>query len=180
MKPTHQYYGPFDPQKSRGDVRSDADPSSSDAVADTDPSWFNPDVSALDPSGGTETASLLPFDSTADSGTLGDFASSASDVNNYDLFVPNSDGSSNLAEVNPAGGTVGLDALTDSGALGNIAASGDDLANYDLWASSSDGSSDGGNDDHFASLDLGTNLAGDNADMFARKRFRRSSRVFRL
>lgn len=179
LKPTHEYYHPYNPKSFRENTQSDADTSSSDAVADADPSWFNPDVSTLNPSGGTETASLLPSDPAADLGTLANFASSASDINNYDLFAPSSDGSSNLADVNSAGLTVGLDAPAGSGALGNIGASGDDLANYDLWASSSDGSSNGGNDDLFASLDPGTNLAGDNADLFARRRFRRSSRVFR-
>lgn len=151
-------------------------------MADADPSWFNPDVSAGDPSGGTETASLLPFDPSADSGSLENFALSPDDLNNYNLFGPSSDGSSdlaNLVDFNPAEGTVGLDPPADFGALGNIASSGDDLANYDLFASSSDGSSTAGNSDLFAGLDPGTDFAGDTADMFARRRFRRSSRVFR-
>lgn len=156
--PNHEYYndrGPLFGAPDKKSEKSDAGTSLPDAVANADPSWFNSDVFAADPSGGTETASLLPLDPPAD---LGNFASSASDFHNDDLFGPSSDGSSDL---------------------GNLAASGDDLANYDLFASSSDGNSNGGNDELFASLDPGTDLAGDNANLFARGRFRRSSRVFR-
>ena len=176
--PNHEYYNDHKPLFDKSE-KLDEGTSLSGAMADADPSWFNSDVSAVDPSGGTETASLLSLDPPADSGTLGNFASSASDLNNYDLFAPSSDGSSDLVDFNPAGGTVGLDPLADFGALGNVASSEDDLTNYDLFASSSDGSSNVGNDDLFASLDSGTGLAGDDVDMFARRRSRRSSRVFR-
>lgn len=176
--PNNEYYNDRRPLFDKSE-KSDAGTSSSGAVADADPSWFNSDVSAFDLSGGSETASLLPLDPPADSETLGNFVSSTSDLNSYDLFAPSSDGSSDLADWNPAGGTVGLDPLADFGALGNVASSGDDLTNYDLFASSSDGSSNAGNDELFASLDSGTGFAGDDVDMFARRRFRRSSRVFR-
>lgn len=167
--PNHEYYkdgAPLFDAPDKKSEKSDAGTSSFDAVAYADPSWFNPDDSTVAPSGGTETVSLLPSDSSAD---LGTFASSASDLNNYDLF----------ADINPAGGTVGLDPPAGSGAPGNIAASGDDLANDDFWALSSDGNSNTGYGDLFASLDPGTNLAGDDTNIFARRRVRRSSRVFR-
>lgn len=94
-----------------------------------------------------------------------------SDANQYDLFAPSGDGSSDLASLadfNPDGAF-----SLDSAAVGNIASGGGNPTDDALWGPSGDVSFDGGNNDLFASL-------GNDENLFTTRRFRRSSRVFRF